>query len=134
VKRLAALCLFALTACQTKDPAGTLTLKPSALSKTPTLELNNVGRGESRPIRLPAGDYSFLLTAPEDMALLTYMDCEGKIDLLPYGQQQGRTIFEKGRMPLFETRRINALASGLYILKVESSEPYCTPEILIQAQ
>lgn len=133
MKRLAALCLLALTACQPKDPEGTLVLKtPSEYSNGPALMLDNNSRGQTVPFRLKTGNYKFFITQPEsDIDDDLMYECQGKINLLPYGKMEGRVLLERGRVPSGEFHRVNALPGGLYVIDIEASETYCVPDVLI---
>lgn len=114
MKRLAFACLLLLTACQKKDPEGTI--QPT---KAGGLVFSGLRDGDSVPFRLLGGDTTFTLTPDGDS---NTEGCASELDLIPYGQQTGQRI---AVTKAFRTARMNGVQAGVYFIRMKSNVDGC---------
>lgn len=113
-----------VSACSSKDPEGTVELQGSELMLT-------LERGDSVPIRLPAGTYSATALSPKDFDLDQIEQCAMSAQLVKFGESQGKSVMQAGRA-MIAVQRLNDVQAGLYSIQLTAAEPICRPVIILR--
>lgn len=115
MKRAALLCLLALTACQGRDPDGTL--QPDETGRTGEIV---APVGDSRPFRLSGGDMAFDVGIQPAEA---FRECAAQARLIRYGETDGLPFGTPSS--IFQTVTVNALEPGVYFFRTEAGQSNC---------
>lgn len=120
-----------LAACAPKEPAGTLHFTTEGGSR-PSLTVKDLQRGDSVPFKLGAGDLEFTVVAPPNTSMDLLNGCAPKLELIPYGKQQGQMVYQESRMLFFDTRRLNGLKEGVYFFRLDAAASFCRPTLILR--
>ncbi len=111
--------LLLLTACQKKDPEGTI--QPEADGG---LMLREVKAGDSAPFRLNGGDLAVNVMPEEDDAELLHMSkCNVAMKLMTYGSETGREIPISSS--IISATRMNGVTGGVYFIRTTVDQQNC---------
>lgn len=111
--------LLLLTACQKKDPEGTI-----APDGDGNVHLAVVKQGDSAPFRLPSGDLEVTLMRADEAPEIEVMNsCEPNLQLVKYEGGSERSVPITGTA--FSVARMNAVQPDVYFLRLQAKHNFC---------
>lgn len=128
MKRLALACLLLLTACQKKDPEGTVQLERDTSGKLSHMFSDVIANGELPPIRFKSGMYK-ILSVPEG-ALNEVGDCLSTMTLKRFGSTEVINQAQVGFIVPNPTW--NVASDGVYVISFVPEKRACKYSLIVK--